>query len=285
MHKQSLQQFLRERRARISPESVGLSRPTAKQGRRAAGLSQHQVDQLLGRSTNTCQRLEAGRYPNPPYDLLRDLGQLLNLTEDEWVMLNRYARSQEPPGPLRPDSGYQVLGTWEEAVSGMDHMAYVCDAAWNVLAYNPLFVSMFPSEQVPGNILRWMCLADEAREVLTDWETAWAPRIFPQLRAALAAGGNPTLQQIEDDILADPDIGPLYWGPGVVNHPDGDERPLKHPIAGPGWVTICSAAPHSSPGARLVILLFRTGERRAVNRPPLRVHPAPTPQQKNGRRP
>ncbi|MFD7867360.1 helix-turn-helix domain-containing protein [Streptomyces sp. NPDC059783] len=274
MHKESLRQFLSERRARIDPETVGLSRP-ARQGRRAHGLSQQQVDQLLGRSVHTCYRLEAGKYPNPPIDLLRDLGRLLQLSEEEWVMLHRYAREQEPPGPLHPDTGYQVLGTWAAAVEGMDHMAYVCDAAWNVLAYNPQFVGMFPSKQVPDNVLRWMCLSDEARDVLTDWETAWAPRIFPQLRAALAARRDPTLQQLEHDILTNPVTRPLYQNPGVVNHPDGDERPLKHPIAGPGWVTMCSASPDSSPGARLMILLFWAGERRTEPRPPLRFTPEP----------
>ncbi|MER5277764.1 helix-turn-helix domain-containing protein [Streptomyces sp. NPDC002809] len=276
MHKESLRQFLSERRARINPETVGLSRP-AKQGRRADGLSQQQVDQLLGRGIHTCHRLEAGKYPNPPTDLLRDLGKLLRLTEDEWVMLHRYAREQEPPGPLNPDTGYQVLGTWADAVEGMDHMAYVCDAAWNVLTHNPQFTGMFPSRQVPANVLRWMCLADEARTVLTDWETAWAPRILPQLRAALAARRDPTLKQLETDVLADPIVGPLYQAPGVVNHPDGDERPLRHPIHGPGWVTMCSASPDSSPGARLMILLFWAGECHATARPPLRApgHAAP----------
>lgn len=269
MHKQSLRQFLKERRARIQPETVGLTRPSGR-GRRAAGLSQQQLDQLLGRGTHAYHSLENGKYPNPPIDLLYDLGRLLRLTEDEWVMLNRYAREQEPPGPLDPNSGYQVLGTWEDAVCGMDHMAYVCDAAWNILAHNPQLTAMFPTRQVPDNVLRWMCLSGEARTVLTDWDTAWAPRILPQLRAALAARRDPTLQQLETDVLNDPTTGPLYQAPGVVNHPDGDERPLNHPVHGPGWVTMCSASPDSSPGARLMILLFRTGERRTENRPPLR---------------
>lgn len=274
MHKESLKQFLQERRARISPESVGLSRP-AGPGRRAKGLTQPQLDQLLARGRHAYHFLENGRIQNPPVDLLRDLAKLLRLTEDEWVMLHRYARGQEPPGPLDPDAGYQVLGTWKRAVEGMDHMAYVCDAAWNVLAYNPQFVGMFPDRQVPDNVLRWMCLSVEARAVLTDWTTAWAPRIFPQLRAALAAGGDPYLQQLEADVLADPITAPLYQEPGVVNHPDGDVRPFDHPIHGPGWITICSAAPHSSPGARLVILVFWEGERRIVTQPPLRAHPNP----------
>ncbi|MEU3656451.1 helix-turn-helix domain-containing protein [Streptomyces sp. NPDC032161] len=256
MHKKSLREFLRARRALIAPETVGLARPTG-QGRRAAGLSQQQVDQLLGRSIHTCYRLETGRYPNPPADLLRDIGVLYQLDEHEWVMLHRYALEQDPPGPLLPESGYQVPGAWQAAVDGIGHMAYVCDAAWHVITHNQALPSMFPSGKVPSNILRWMCLADEARTVLADWPTAWAPRVLPQLRAALAARRDPYLQQLETDVLADPVAGPLYEAPGVVNHPDGDERPLNHPVHGPGWVTMCSASPDSSPGARLMILVYR----------------------------
>ncbi|TXS63814.1 helix-turn-helix domain-containing protein [Streptomyces sp. sk2.1] len=271
MHKKSLRQFLRDRRARITPESVGLTRPTG-QGRRAAGLSQQQVDQLLGRGIHTCNRLETGRYPNPPADLLRDLATLYHLDEHEWVMLHRYALEQDPPAPLHPESGYQVTGAWQEAVDGVGHMAYVSDAAWHILAHNQALPGMFPSRRVPENILRWMCLSGEARTVLADWANAWAPRVLPQLRAALAARRDPCLQQLEQDILSDPVAGPLYEAPGigVVNHPDGDERPMNHPVHGPGWVTMCSASPDSSPGARLMILVFRQGPRRAVPRPVLR---------------
>ncbi|MFD7615814.1 helix-turn-helix domain-containing protein [Streptomyces sp. NPDC059802] len=274
MHKKSLKQFLYERRARIEPESVGLARPTGS-GRRAVGLAQQQVDALLGLPIHTCNRLENGKNPNPAPELLRAVAELYRLDEHEWIMLYRYAREQEPPAPLYPDSGYRVPSAWQAAVDGIQHMAYVSDAAWNVLACNSRWASMFPSGQIPENTLRWMCLSAEARTVLTNWESAWAPRVLPQLRAALAARRDPTLQRLEDDVIADPVAGPLYEARGVTIHPDGDERPLNHAVHGPGWVTMCSATPESSPGARLMILLFSKNQQRPGPRTPLRASTGP----------
>lgn len=272
MHKASLRKFIKDRRDRIDPRQLGLGVPTG-QGRRAPGLSQQQVDDLLNLPEKTCNRLENGRNPNPSTELLRSIAQLFRLKEDEWVLLWRYAREEEPPGRLYPETGYQVPAAWQAAVDGIDHMAYVGDAAWDVIAHNKRFASMFPSGQIPENTLRWMCLSQEARHVLTDWEHQWAPRVLPQLRGALAARRDPTLQQIERDVLADPIAGPLYEAPGVTLHPDGDERPLNHAAHGPGWVTMCSATPESAPGARLMILVFNKERRLPGPRTPLR---APT---------
>ncbi|MFI6653217.1 helix-turn-helix domain-containing protein [Streptomyces sp. NPDC050529] len=277
MHKKSLKRFLRDRRDRIAPETVGKSRP-AGQGRRAPGLSQHQVDELLGQPINTCYLLENGRNLNPSDDLLRAVARLYQLDEHEWVLLYRYAREEEPPRHLYPETGYQVPAAWQPALDGIEHMAYVCDAAWDVIAHNKHWASMFPSGQIPQNVLRWMCLSSEARTILTDWEEEWAPRILPQLRGALAARRDPTLQQLEHDVLADPVAGPLYEAPGVTLHPDGDERPLDHATYGPGWVTMCSASPESAPGARLMILVFNKEKRLPGPRTPLRspAHTEPT---------
>ncbi|MFJ4923773.1 helix-turn-helix domain-containing protein [Streptomyces sp. NPDC088725] len=263
MHKKALRTLLRERRALIDPESHGLSRPTG-QGRRAPGLSQQQVDQLLNRAIHTYHRLEAGTYPNPPVDLLRDVAQLFALNEQEWVSLCRYARAQDPPGPLHTSSGKAVPGAWQEAVDGITHMAYITDASWDLLTCNEAFADLFPAGQVPANIMRWMLLEEEARKTLTDWENAWAPPVMPQLRSALASRPDDlTLRQIENEIYADPVGAPLYEAGGASIHPDGDERPILHHRHGAGWVTMCAAQPLTAPGARLIILVFHAGASRA----------------------
>ncbi|MEU8740651.1 helix-turn-helix domain-containing protein, partial [Streptomyces halstedii] len=62
MHKQALHDFLKERRARITPKSVGLPEPTGP-GRRTTGLSQQNIDHLLHSSVHTYYRLETGKTP------------------------------------------------------------------------------------------------------------------------------------------------------------------------------------------------------------------------------
>ncbi|MFH8610787.1 helix-turn-helix domain-containing protein [Streptomyces sp. NPDC018029] len=266
MNKTALRALLRERRALIAPESHGFARPTG-QGRRAPGLSQHQVDQLLHRTFGTYHRLESGNYPNPPTSLLRDVARLFGLNEQEWVSLCRYALLQDPPGPLHLSSGKEVPGVWQEAVDGIGHMAYVTDASWEMLAYNTAFAGMFPNGKVPGNTLRWMLLDPHGRETLMNWHTAWAPMVLPQLRAALATRpDDDILRQIEKEILADPELADLYTAGNSHPHPDGDERPLLHALEGPGWVTMCAAQPLTAPGSRLMILVFHRGTQRTHSR-------------------
>ncbi|MER6092531.1 XRE family transcriptional regulator [Streptomyces bluensis] len=261
MNKTALKGLLSERRALIAPESHGLSRPTG-QGRRAPGLSQHQVDQLLHRTFGTYHRLESGNYPNPPDDLLRDVAHLFALNEQEWVSLYRYAAEKNPPGPLALSSGKEVPGVWQEAVDGIGHMAYVTDASWDLLASNRQWDDLFDGRRPPANTLRWMLF--DGRAQLIDWETAWAPLVLPQMRAALAQRQtDETLLKIEEDVLADPVLAPLYREGGASIHPDGDERPIRHAVHGPGWVTMCAAQPLTAPGARLIILIYHPGTRRA----------------------
>lgn len=99
--KAALRKLLTERRALIDPAGHGFSRPS-KQGRRAPGLTQHQVDELTTRSSGTYRRLESGAYTNPPADYLRDVATLFALNEQEWTSLCRYAGIGDPPAPSPP---------------------------------------------------------------------------------------------------------------------------------------------------------------------------------------
>lgn len=262
MDKEALQDLLRDRRARIAPEDHGLARPS-RQGRRAPGLTQSQIDQLLHRTYGTFNRLETGAYPNPPEDLLRDVARLLEFTEQEWTSLWLYAVHRDPPYPLHHRSGTEVSRAWQDVVDGLSHMAYLNDQSWRVIAHNEAFAELFPRGEVPENTMRWMALHPEARTVLTDWRERWAPMILPQLRAAVAAlPHDATLAELEADVLADPVAGPLYeTGGRAYIHPDGDVRPLLHTKKGPGWVSLCGAQPLASPRARLMVLVFHPGDR------------------------
>ncbi|MCQ4206061.1 MmyB family transcriptional regulator [Streptomyces longispororuber] len=273
MNKKALRALLRERRALIAPESHGFTRPTG-QGRRAPGLSQHQVDQLLHRTLGTYHRLESGNYPNPPTSLLRDIALLFDLNEQEWTSLCRFALHQDPPGPLLASSGKEIPGIWQEAVDGIEHIAYVTDASWDLLTYNTAFAELFPDSHVPSNTMRWMLLDRSARHTLMDWSTAWVPWIIPQLRAAITARpDDEILGGIEREMLTIPEIAAAYDEGGAVVHPDGHERPLRHALKGPGWASICAAQPMTAPGSRMFIILFRPGaDRPGPSRPMLRAN-------------
>lgn len=269
MNKRALRALLRERRELIDPEAHGYDRPQGR-GRRARGLSQQQVDELTSRAQHTYNRLETGSMTSPAVDYLRQVARLFGLNEQEWVSLCRYAGIGDPPGPLNQSSGLEVPGVWQEAVDGISHMAYVTDASWNLLAHNEPWADLFPGGRIPGNTMRWMLLDAEARDVLLEWKTVWAPLVLPQLRAALAVRpDDETLRQIEKEIVADPDLAPIWGAGGAHIHPDGDERPILHAAHGPGHVTMCAAQPLTAPGARLIILLYHPGKKKAHARVPM----------------
>ncbi|MFI2184634.1 hypothetical protein [Streptomyces sioyaensis] len=163
---------------------------------------------------------------------------------------------------------------WKDAIDGIAHMAYVTDQSYNLLAYNAAFSGLFPHTAPPRNMLDWMLLSAEGRHALTDWETAWAPYVLPQLRAARAAlPHDAVLARIECDVMADPECGRLYNERVTAQvHPDGQERPLLHPTLGPSWVQICAAEPLSSPNARMmIVMVYPAASHSDVRRPYLRV--------------
>ncbi|MFC8008671.1 helix-turn-helix transcriptional regulator [Streptomyces cinereoruber] len=268
--RQALKTLLAERRALVQPAEHGFPRPRGK-GRRAAGLSQQQVDELTDRPIGTYYRLEAGRFTAAPStDYLRAVGQLFGLNEQEWWSLHRYVGLGDPPGPLYETAGLEVPGVWQEAVDGFGHPAYLTDARWNFLAWNKAFAELFPSNQVPTNAMRWMLLDPAARRMLLQWETAWAPLVLPQLRAALAQRpDDPVLSVIARDAATDPHLRLLWDTGGAHIHPDGDERPIHHAIHGPGHVTMCAAQPLTAPGSRLIVLIYHPGPNKQHTRLPM----------------
>ncbi|WP_332836537.1 MmyB family transcriptional regulator [Streptomyces sp. QHH-9511] len=159
---------------------------------------------------------------------------------------------------------------WQEAVDGISHMAYITDASWNLLAHNQVWADLFPGGRAPRNTMRWMLLDPDGRDTLIDWKTAWAPLVVPQLKAALSARPeDETLLQIVKEVTADPDLRPLWDAGGAHMHPDGDERPIRHNLLGPGHVTMCAAEPMTAPGARLIVLIFHPGTKKAHSRVPM----------------
>nr|WSX25535.1 helix-turn-helix transcriptional regulator [Streptomyces tubercidicus] len=262
MNKDALNGLLESRRALIDPATLGLERPQ-RQGRRAAGLgvSQEQLDQIAGYAPGTYNRLVNGKITDPSFDLLRAYARPLSLTEQEWVAMCRFARSEDPTTHLHPRSGLEVPGMWADAVEGFRHMAYVTDQSYNLLAHNEPFADLFANRQPPPNMMEWMLLSEAARTTLTDWKTVWAPYVLPQLRGARAIlPDDCVLAAIEQSVIADLECGPMYEERTTAQvHPDGQMRPLLHPLLGPGWANICAAEPLSSPNARLMIVMFYPG--------------------------
>ncbi|WP_369211712.1 helix-turn-helix transcriptional regulator [Streptomyces flavofungini] len=280
----ALRQLLQWKRKELDPVAVGLRPPTGR-GRRATGLSQAQVAQLLYVSERTYAQLERGEMPSPAAEFLDRVAEVLRLKERERIALYVYSLGHEPPHPQDPLAGENIPAAWQRAVRQVvSQPCYVNDVAWNVLACNDAFVRMFPrapdaAAAIPErNLMRYMLLDEAAREHhLVNWKSEWAVPLTAQLRNAVAQHpGNTDLEELDRDISADPVSGPIYRANHVAYvHPNGDTRRMRYPWSGPpqeqdppdrccdrhapsqlGDVTMCAATPLGSPGARFFILLF-----------------------------
>ncbi|MFC5654500.1 helix-turn-helix domain-containing protein [Streptomyces nogalater] len=271
--KEALRILLQRRRSELSPSDYGFTRH-APQGRRAAGggLTQPQVDQVLGFGRGTYERLENGRLNNAPEHVLKGVGELFKLNPHEWVWLWRMTWRRDPPYPLHPDTEEEIPGSWLRVLNSIPHAAYITNHRWELVAYNRQFTRIFPGQRIPKNTMEWMLLDRDARTVLGDWKTSWAPLVAPHVWAARAA--HPTdayLADLEQRILADPDAGPIYrdFGPIWV-HPDGACRPYNHPDHGPGWMSLHTSSPKTSSTFSTMTMIFDPGEQPPQPLPPLR---------------
>ncbi|MCG7202309.1 XRE family transcriptional regulator [Streptomyces arenae] len=219
------------------------------------------MDKLLNRADKTYGRFERAKLTHPPEDFLSDVGRLLRMTSDEYTTMWLLARGHKPTRTLEEDVT-PVSAMWQEACDGQRHMMYVTDLAWTVVAYNTAFADMFNSRQVPANTATWMLLTEEARHTLKGWRGIWAPSVSAQIQAALVEyPDNAVLQQIDDEVRADPVAGPIYSRPDVGSiAPDGVVRPFHHPLYGSGRVKMVASAPFSSPGARAIIVIFEADD-------------------------
>lgn len=271
--KEALRKLLQQHRAELSPADLGLTR-VAPQGRRPAGggLSQAQVDEALGFGRGTYEKLESGRYNNAPAHVLTKVAQLFQLNSHEWVWLWRMNCRQDPPYPLRPDHEEEIPASWCRVIDSVPHAVYITNHRWELVAYNQHFTRIFPARRVPPNTMEWMLLSPDARRILGDWAISWAPLVAPHVWAARAAFPDDVyLAAFEQRILADEEAGPIYrdFGPIFV-HPDGACRPFNHPEEGPGWMTLHTSTPKSSPRFVTMTMVFDPGTERPTVLAPLR---------------
>jgi transcriptional regulator with XRE-family HTH domain len=262
--------LLRYCRARIDPADAGLSHRGGR-GRRALGLSQAQVAQLLFLTERWYGQFERGGIDAPSPALLEDVARVLRMSGPERSALYLYALGLEPEASSPGDE----LGSgmpWELMLDEVTpHPVAVTDVAWNVIAHNGGFTDFRRAIRAGSdfNLLRWQLLAEEARDSqLLDWEAGWARTAAARLRQSLARHpNNDQLRRIERDVLADPRARPVYQELSRAFEPGHDAHPIRLPGWGSGQLAILSMHPY---GEHLTLMNILMLQRVAVS-------PAPSP--------
>src|SRR5436305_3290 len=126
-----LAEFLRSRRARVSPEQVGLPRGTR---RRTPGLRRAEVAQLSGVSPEWYTWLEQGRDITVSVQVLEHLTSVLQLDANEREHLFLLALRQPPP--VETFSPPTISPTLQQFLNQLGTIpASVVDARLNVVAW------------------------------------------------------------------------------------------------------------------------------------------------------
>ncbi|MGE2715789.1 helix-turn-helix domain-containing protein [Mycolicibacterium litorale] len=168
-----LADFLSARRARLTPDSVGLHRVDAR--RRVPGLRREELAQLAGVSVDYYTRLEQGRSRSASADVLDALATALRLNDAERQHLHRLGRPQPAqrkrrPRPQRVDPAtLRLLDLMDQVCSP----AFVLGRRLDVLAHNRLagaLIAEFRELAAPQrNQARFVFLDPHARELYADW--------------------------------------------------------------------------------------------------------------------
>ncbi|WP_328452650.1 helix-turn-helix transcriptional regulator [Amycolatopsis sp. NBC_00438] len=228
-----LRDFLRARRARVTPEDAGL--PPEPGVRRVPGLRREEVARLAGVSVDYYVRLERGRNLNVSESVLDAIARALRLGETErrhlFALAKPSRRRPRTPAPQRVRPGLlRVLETLT------DVPAMVTGRRLDVLAANRLAKALYrdfdalpPRER---NMARFVFLDPLARELYADWESS-ARSVVATLH--LYAGRNP-----HDPALAEL-IGELsvrdhdfrgWWADHDVYQRTHGTKHYRHPVVG-----------------------------------------------------
>lgn len=228
-----LREFLRSRRAKLTPEDAGLApHPGA---RRVPGLRREEVAQLAGVSVDYYVRLERGRNLNVSESVLDAIARALRLNDLERAHLFTLAKPTRsrpralPPQRVRP--GLRLL-----LDSLTEVPALVLGRRMDVLASNRLARAVYTDfEALPArsrNMARLIFLDEQVRALYVDWEGA-ARGIVSSLH--LYAGSHPhdpALSELVGELSVHDQDFRRWWADHDVYERTHGVKHYHHPLVG-----------------------------------------------------
>ncbi|ONI67675.1 transcriptional regulator [Kribbella sp. ALI-6-A] len=267
-----LGEFLKARRAQVSPAAVGLP---AGGRRRTPGLRREELAQLAGVGVTWYTWLEQGRPINVSGQVLDAVATTLRLSDAEREHLYRLAEAT-PVKPRTTACANELVMT--EIVTALDPLpAVITNRRFDILGANDAFGDLFHDwHTLPcvHNNLLW-CIVTEplARQRLLNYDTE-VPYLVARLRSAYAEHlGDPAW---ETDIARLRKLSPEFdglWSRHEVAECEPRPRHFLHPVAGELRFTLTELAVPAHPD---LVMFVETpaDERTRENLPLTRLTPA-----------
>ena len=248
-------EFLKSRRAKVTPEQVGLHVVDGDQ-RRVPGLRREEVAELASVSVDYYTQLERGHVDSASDSVLNAVAQALRLDEAERVHLFDLARAG---GDARPRQSADVVRpsvqrTLDAFTGGM---ALVRNRRWDYLAANSLgravYTHIFDGQTGPPNHVRYVFLDPRAKTFFNDWP-AVAHDTARILRAESGRDPlDPRAAALIDEMLEASAEFAAIWERHDVRLPAAGLHRFNHPDAGTLDLVFESAALRADPELTLLL--------------------------------
>jgi transcriptional regulator with XRE-family HTH domain len=234
--KTEIQEFLTSRRARITPEQVGL---TSYGARRVPGLRREEVAVLAGVSVPYYTRLERGDIDGASEGVLEALARALQLDDAERGYLHDLVRAAHPM-PARPRRRQAKQRVRPEVQWTLDAItgaaAFVGNNRLDLLAANQLgcalYSELYAAPARPINNARFVFLDQRAETFYRDWDRA-ATETVAILR--WAAGHDPHDRDLSDlvgELATQSDEFRVRWAAHNVRFHSSGVKQFHHPVVG-----------------------------------------------------
>jgi transcriptional regulator with XRE-family HTH domain len=242
-----LREFLRTRRARLTPEAVGL--PSFGERRRVPGLRREELAQLAGVSFDYYVRLEQGRTRNVSESALDAVARALQLTSTERATNSRRRTERVP----RIRTGLRRL---VETI--VQTPAFIVDRHYEVVAWNGLAAALIfdfdaaaPRER---NLARFVFLDGRARSILADWDTAARESVATLRMAAGRDPNDPVLNELIGELSVKSDAFRRWWAEHDVKERNHGSKRYRHPLV--GEITVSYEALHLPADPDLTLMMY-----------------------------
>jgi hypothetical protein len=264
--KTEVRDFLTSRRAKITPDEVGLTTYGARQ---VPGLRREEVATLAGVSVDYYNRMERGNLAGVSDGILDAVAGALRLDQAERAHLHDLARASNDrtAGRRRAPAKRTVRASVEWLVDAMtDAAAFVVNSRQDILATNHLgrafFAPVFDSRE-PANVARFTYLDPRAKEFFADWNRA-AKECVAALR--FQAGRDPFDRDLSDlvgELSTQSAEFAALWATHDVRLHRKMEKQFKHPVVGDLTLQYERLSVAGDPGLEIFAYVAEPGSRSA----------------------
>lgn len=264
-----IREFLRSRRARVTPEMAGL--PAFGRNRRVTGLRREEVALLAGVSVEYYVRIERGNLSGTSEGVLDALATALRLDEaerDHLFDLARQSGASDRPHRTTPATVRPALQGVLDAIT--DAPALIRNGRYDVLAMNhlgrALYSPVLADPRRPANTVRFVYLHPaEAAAFFVDYDQV-ARNAAAMLRMEL--GRNPhdeDLVALVSELSACSELFRERWASQDVQLKGYGSKRVNHPVVGRLELNFESMDLSADPGLQLNIYTAGADGRTAAN--------------------